>query len=369
VTNSGIGLSIGCSSDAGRQRAFNEDSYLVLTPPATTPEINGLLAVADGMGGHNAGDVASQTLIETLDSVFTSGAYKEEVAYSPQHPDYYIVVLKEILERANEQLHTLSASRPELNGMGTTATVALISNGRLFWGHAGDSRAYLLDSDGLHRLTCDHTWVAEQVEANQMSPEEAARHPRRHILTRSLGNSLILRVERGLRAVRPGDVIVLCSDGLSGTVSDGEIQECLLAETDIQRSCMRLVAMANHRGGPDNITVVAARVTSNSNGCSFPSGRALGPEKREKTALPVPDTLKLKHNQPAHPYQSLRFSDWLWRSVILLSSALLCGIGALVPHYLPVSTEVNLLWPSLSAVLSFCVGGLLSWLLWPARTR
>ena len=369
MTNSGAGLSVGYCSDAGRQRAYNEDSYLVLTPPATAPEVNVLLAVADGMGGHKAGDVASQTLIETLDEVFISGAYQETVAYSPQHPDYYIVVLKEILEKANEQIHSLSASHPELNGMGTTATVALISNGRLFWGHAGDSRAYLLDSEGLHRLTRDHTWVAEQVEANQMTAEDAARHPRRHVLTRSLGSSLVLRVERGLRAVRPGDVIVLCSDGLSSIVSDGEIQECLLAETDIQQSCVRLVAMANHRGGPDNITVVAARVTSNGNRRSIPSGRALGPEKREKTALPIPDTLKLKRSQLTNSSQNMRLSAWLWRIAILLVSALLCGIGALVPHFLPNPTEANLLWPSLTAVLSFCLGGLLSWLLRPASIQ
>ncbi len=358
------GLYIGHCGDLGRQRELNEDSYLILTAPAIAPGMDALLAVADGMGGHRAGDVASRTLVEMLDGLFTSSAYQQHVAYSPQHTDYYVVVLKEVLEQANERLYSLSAGRPELSGMGTTVTVALLAGGRLFWGHVGDSRAYLLRNGGLQRLTHDHTWVAEQVGTGQMTIEEAARHPRRNVLTQSLGNSLLVRVERGVQQVQTGDSLLLCSDGLSGVVSDAEMQETLLAEADPQAACDRLVALANQRGGPDNITVLAARLTANGLGSNIVGGRVLGPVQHEAPAQPLADTLKLRRGWRRQWVVSRR---WLARrfgvALVLSLGALLSGLGTLLVGLIPFPAGLPVV--AFSAVVAFVLGALLGWLLRP----
>jgi len=363
------GLHIGHCGDVGQQRELNEDSYLILTAPAIAPEIDALLAVADGMGGHRAGDVASRTLVEMLDGLFTSSVYQQQVAYSPQHADYYVVVLKEVLEQANEQIYNSSASNPELSGMGTTATVVLIAEGRLFWGHVGDSRAYLLRNGSLQQLTHDHTWVAEQVSAGQMTPEEAARHPRRNVLTQSLGNSLLVRVERGVQPVQPDDVLLLCSDGLSGVVSDAEMQATLLAESNPQTVCDQLVALANQRGGPDNVTVLAARLVGGGFGSNVAGGRVLGPVQYEAAAQPpLVNTFKLKRGRRSQWVGSGGcLARWFGVALVLLLGALLSGLGALLAGLIPFPAGLPVM--AFVAVVTFVLGALLGWLLRPARPK
>jgi len=351
-------LYIGHCGDSGRQRELNEDSYLVLTKPTIAPEIDALFAVADGMGGHQAGDVASRMLVETLDNLFTSSVYKQNVAYNPQHNDYYVVVLKEVLEQANGQIYNLSASNPKLSGMGTTATVVLLARGYIYWGHAGDSRAYLLHKGGLQRLTNDHTWVAEQVEAGQMTLEEANRHPRRNVLTQSLGNSLLIRVERGMHPVQSGDLVLLSSDGLSSVVSDVEIKEILLAEIEPQAACESLVTLANQRGGPDNITVLAARMTDGGSGSNIAGGRVVGPAQRNVTR-PLADTLKLRRSRRA--IGRIRLARWFATMLILLFGALVSGLVALLAGILSLPTRLSLI--ALVVVAAFVLGALLGWLL------
>lgn len=356
------GLYVGHCGDPGRQRELNEDSYLILTAPAVAPEIDALLAVADGMGGHQAGDVASRTLVEMLDDLFTSSAYQQHVAYSPQHPDYYVVVLKEVLEQANEQIYNLSASRPDLSGMGTTATVVLLAGWRLFWGHVGDSRAYLLRDGSLQRLTHDHTWVAEQVGAGQMTLEEAVQHPRRNVLTQSLGNSLLVRVERGVQPAQPDDVLLLCSDGLSGVVSDAEIQEVLTSNANPQAACDRLVALANQRGGPDNITVLAALLTAGGFGNNIAGGRVLGPVQHGAAAQPLADTLKLKQSRRRWRMEDVRqLARWFGVALALLLGALLSGLGALLVELIPPAVGLPMM--TIVTVATFVLGVLLGWLL------
>ena len=362
------GLHIGHCGDTGRQRELNEDSYLILTAPAIAPEIDALLAVADGMGGHRAGDVASRMLVEMLDGLFTSSVYQQHVAYSPQHTDYYVVVLKEVLEQANEQLYSLSASRPELSGMGTTATVALLAGGRIFWGHVGDSRAYLLRNGSLQRLTHDHTWVAEQVGAGQMTWEEAAQHPRRSVLTQSLGNGLLVRVERGVQPVQSDDVLLLCSDGLSGVVSDAEMRETLLTETNPQATCDLLVALANQRGGPDNITVLVARLVADGHGNNITGGRVLGPVQREAAVQSPADTLELKRSRRRWRAKGEgQMARVLGVALVLLLGALLSGMGTLLAALIPFPAGLPVM--ALVAVVTFVLGALLGWLLRPARPK
>jgi serine/threonine protein phosphatase PrpC len=271
-----VGLSVGHVSHRGQVRAENEDNYCILLPPDVAQGIDALLAVADGMGGHQAGEVASAFVVQTLAQLFSSLAYREWVDYSPQHEDYNVIVLKEVLERLNESLYSEAAAQSKLRGMGTTATVALLVGRVLFIGHVGDSRAYLLCDGGITQLTQDHSWVAEQVRDGTMTPQEAERHPRKNILTRCLGNSLVVRVDRFSRPVLPGDCLVLCTDGLSNMVSDGEIAQVVLGQADPQRACDQLVELANARGGLDNITVVVARVVEGAGQPKPATGKVLG---------------------------------------------------------------------------------------------
>jgi protein phosphatase len=362
-----MGLTIGHRGDPGRQRDLNEDSYLVLTPPAVASGVDALLAVADGMGGHQAGDVASQALVEDLDRLFRSPIYQERVAYSPSHPDYYIVVLKEVLEQINESICDLSASRTELRGMGTTATVLLLAGGNVFWGHVGDSRAYLLQNGDVRQLTRDHTWVAEQVAAGGLTWDEAARHPRRHQLTQSLGNSRLIRVERGMRPLSASDTLFLCTDGLTNCVEISEIQRYLLAAEDLQEACDQLVELANERGGPDNITVVAARPEVDGGGSNLVEGRIIGPKERTPSPRMLSDTLKLRQKRSKGVPRRMTFSLGLLSSLLVGS---LCSAGLMM---LLKATEFSPI-PSLRveqamAALMFLVGALLGWILRSIRSR
>ncbi len=239
-----MGIIVGYRSHQGLVRESNEDAFCVLLPPDIAPEIDALLVVADGMGGHQAGEVASSYVVKTLEQLFSSSAYKQWVDYSPEREDYYAVVLKEVLERINERLYIQASKRQNLSGMGTTATVALLSGGWLFIGHVGDSRAYLLRKGKMKQLTQDHSLPAQK-----------------NVLTQALGNSLLIRVERSIHSIEPGDILVLCTDGLTNLVSDAEIQRAVQTNRDPQKACDLLVDLANRRGGLDNITVLVARVT------------------------------------------------------------------------------------------------------------
>lgn len=270
-----MGLLVGHCTHPGQARELNEDSYCVLTAPAIAPEIEALLVAADGMGGHQAGEVASGYVVETVEQLFSSSAYRAWVDFNSQREDYYAAVLKEVLEQLNDRLHNRAAIQRELQGMGTTATVVLLTGNRLFLGHVGDSRAYLLRNGEMQQLTADHSWVAEQVRAGDISAEQARLHPNRNILTRCLGTSLLVRVDRRIVPVQVGDILLLCTDGLTNVVSDEEIREAILNHRQPQAACDYLESLANQRGGPDNITVLVARLTAEA-GSNLEDGRAVG---------------------------------------------------------------------------------------------
>ena len=255
-----ISLQLGHATHVGLERATNEDSYLVLTPPGVSPPVDGLLLVADGVGGTNAGEVASGVLVDAFRGWFVDNTYPQQVHYNPANPDYFIAALKDLLENANERLYRLAATRPEWNHMGTTATAALFSGNRVYVGHVGDTRAYLLRGGVLQHLTADHSWVAEEVAAGRMTEAEAQNHPRRNVISRVLGNHLLLRVDRPAYEVLPNDIYILTSDGLTGLVSDEEIRATVLAARSFPEACGQLIALANRAGGHDNITVIIARV-------------------------------------------------------------------------------------------------------------
>ena len=229
------------ATDVGRVRKGNEDAMLVL---------DSVFAVADGMGGHLAGEVASAKALEPLSELegqIFSDAPKAQEA------------LRTAVVAANETVSELAETEPSYRGMGTTLTAALVEGRRLHVAHVGDSRAYLLRGGRFSQLTDDHTLVQHLVNEGQITREEAASHPQRSMITRAIGISPVVEVDSMTMDLEPGDQLLLCSDGLTGVVKDEAIAEQLLAGNDPQNTVARLVELANAAGGPDNVTAVLLR--------------------------------------------------------------------------------------------------------------
>lgn len=230
--------SFGSRTDIGCVRDHNEDS-LVVAPP--------LFAVADGMGGHAAGEVASEIAVETLADL------------APEHPDS--AQLGFAVSEANRAIIRAAHDGTGREGMGTTVTAAILEGERLVIAQVGDSRAYLLHHGSLQRLTRDHSLMADMIEAGQITPEEARVHPRRSIITRALGSDPATQADLYELNVETGDRLLICSDGLTTMLEDGEIAPILTAEPDPQRCASELVSAALAAGGYDNVTVIVADVT------------------------------------------------------------------------------------------------------------
>ncbi len=225
-------------SDVGRQRDANEDSYVVAEP---------VFAVADGMGGAQAGEVASRMAAEVFGAGATfEGTPEEQLTAMVQEAN------RRIWERAQED----SARR----GMGTTCTVAMVGARGVTIAHVGDSRAYRLRDSEMEQLTHDHSLVAELERSGQLSREAAEQHPQRSIITRALGPERDVEVDAHTHAARSGDVFVLCSDGLTGMITDDEMASILRGAGDLESAATALIRAANQSGGRDNITAVLFRV-------------------------------------------------------------------------------------------------------------
>lgn len=228
-------IETGVRTDVGRVREGNEDSYLMDEP---------LFGIADGMGGHAAGEVASSTAVAAL----SSGAAR----VNSEDPESLVALIKE----ANRAIFDKATKDDSLHGMGTTCTLVLIDAHRAHLAHVGDSRAYLLRDGDLSRLSEDHTLVGRMVREGQLTEEEAAKHPQRSMITRSLGTDSDVRVDLRSFDVRDGDRIMLCSDGLTSMIDEGTIKRVLQQTKSPQAAADELVDLANEAGGDDNITVV-----------------------------------------------------------------------------------------------------------------
>lgn len=234
------------SSDVGRRRSTNEDELRY-------DDDLGLYAVADGMGGHAAGEVASRLAIETL----LEAVEREARSTPPRDADAAARVLREAVAEANRRICDTIREHENLRGMGTTVVAMLRAGDEAVIGHVGDSRVYLLRDGELLRLTSDHSWVNEQVRLGLLSDEAAQRHPMRNIVTRALGSRSEVAVDVAAEPLRPRDLFVLCSDGLNTMLSDDEIKDTLIRHArSPQAACDALIAAANDRGGEDNVTVI-----------------------------------------------------------------------------------------------------------------
>jgi PPM family protein phosphatase len=276
-------------SDRGQARTSNEDRFAVVelartlnvhhtNLPQATPRSGShrghAFLVADGVGGHEAGEVASAVAVEAVED-FLLDTLKRFSNLQAGEAANALAELKGALLHAEARLVAEAAKRPEWRGMGTTLTLAFAVNWALFIAHAGDSRCYVLSEGGLRQVTRDHTLAAELVRHGVLPPGGEARHPYRRVLDNLLsGGEPGVRVELHWLDLHPDDVLLLCSDGLTGMVPDDRIAVILREEPDPRRACERLVAEANRHGGDDNITAIVAHVGGPANQSEAASAEA-----------------------------------------------------------------------------------------------
>ncbi|MFL5944488.1 MAG: Stp1/IreP family PP2C-type Ser/Thr phosphatase [Gaiellaceae bacterium] len=272
----------GAVTDPGRTRRHNEDAY-VIEPP--------LFAIADGMGGAQAGEVASRLATAALKESHPNGGGEQRIS--------------DLIQEANRRVYDRSSSDPNTSGMGTTITVALVENDTVSFGHVGDSRAYLIRDAQMEQLTEDHSLVNELLKTGKLSREEAETHPQRSVITRALGTDPDVDVDTFSVRAEDGDLFLLCSDGLTDMVSEESILDVVERNrADIDGALRALVKEANRGGGQDNITVVAFEIADG--GAQAHDGetreQALPAAEEEDTlseedAVPVVDTAVVSVNE------------------------------------------------------------------------
>ncbi|MGH3044433.1 MAG: Stp1/IreP family PP2C-type Ser/Thr phosphatase [Gaiellaceae bacterium] len=302
-------------TDAGRVRRRNEDSF-VLDPP--------IFAVADGMGGAQAGEVASR---------LAAAAFREYHDADRLEPAERV---EAIIQEANRRIYERARTDAEASGMGTTVTAAILTNGRVSIGHVGDSRAYRIRTGELEQLTEDHSLVADLMRSGRLTPEEADAHPQRSVITRALGTDAEVDVDKVTVDVEPGDVFLLCSDGLTTMVPEEEILRIAQEAGTLDEIARGLVRAANSGGGEDNITVVLFRVEGDEAieetlVAEPPSDAAEEPNELEDT---LTDMAPVQKAEPvaAQSRPRRRRSHWgrriLWATLAVAFVALILG-GAL----------------------------------------
>jgi protein phosphatase len=240
----------GAATDPGKVRSMNQD-YFYLSTAEGKPN---LYIVADGMGGHNGGEVASKTSVDYARSFIEQSWNKAE--YSGDR----IKLIRDALMAANREVFNMASRNNELYGMGTTLSMALVEGKTLYTGHIGDSRIYLIRNNKAEKLTEDHSLVAELIKNGSITPEEGDNHPQKNIITRALGTSVTVEVDISRRELEEDDMLLLCTDGLTNMVNCGDILELCNTIEEPEKLCRRLVEEANNRGGKDNITVIVVKV-------------------------------------------------------------------------------------------------------------
>jgi serine/threonine protein phosphatase PrpC len=243
-------------TNVGMKRDHNEDSYYL-------PQSERLAIVADGMGGHASGEVASRMAVETIVGFFRETEDEQELTW-PFKIDrghrHDINRMVTAIKLANLKIHQEAQRNPACHGMGTTVVSTLFLEDALIVGHVGDSRLYRYREGMFDQLTEDHSLLNDYIKMKHLSPEEIAAFPHKNVIVRALGMKASVQVDVIVDTPRLGDVYLLCSDGLSGMVPDGEIAAMMSNEHDLDRVCDRLIGTANNNGGLDNVTVVAVRL-------------------------------------------------------------------------------------------------------------
>lgn len=321
---------VGTATDTGRVRSHNED-YLDCREPETTEqrEAQGLLYVlADGMGGHNAGEVASRLAVETvLDEYYRESAGDVEAD------------LRRAIELANARIYERGQVSKGEAGMGTTVVTVVVRGNELYVGHVGDSRAYRARGEQIFQLPTDHSWVAEQAAKDALAPTDVLTHPYRNLLTRALGYEEEVEVEINRWSLEQGDILILCSDGLTDPVGDELIRETV-SLYEPQEACTELVRLANERGGPDNVSVIVVKVLE-TGGSEEQADATLLPRQ----VSPLSETASARSVPTARIAESGRRDQMIrWLLALLTGLGLGLGLGLLIGW---------VLWPTPRAKIGF----------------
>jgi serine/threonine protein phosphatase PrpC len=243
-------------SNVGMKRAHNEDSFYL-------PESERLAIVADGMGGHASGEVASRMAVDTIAGFFKATQEEQQLTW-PFKMDkghrYDVNRMVTAIKLANLKIHEQAQKDPRCHGMGTTVVSALFVDDALVVGHVGDSRLYRKRDNMFEQITEDHSLLNDYIKMKHLSPDEIAAFPHKNVIVRALGMKDTVQVDVHVDAPRMGDVYLICSDGLSGMIKDEEMAEIAMSDRDLDVVCERLITTANKNGGLDNITVVAVRL-------------------------------------------------------------------------------------------------------------
>lgn len=241
---------IGVNSHKGKVREINEDNYNIIKDSNDNVIA---FVVADGMGGHNSGEVASKIAVDSVTSRI------QTVPSLPDEEGLISDALVNIIQNANQDVFEKAQSSESNSGMGTTLIVAFPKNGKMHIGHVGDSRAYKINNGKLHRITIDHSYIEELLRNGTINHEEAKSHPKKNLITRALGSEE-LEVDYYFSDANEGDTFIFCTDGLTNMVDEDKIESICNNESDPQKACDELVDLANLNGGEDNITVIVVKI-------------------------------------------------------------------------------------------------------------
>lgn len=234
-------------SDRGIVREINEDSYNMI---AGYPGVPISFIIADGMGGHNSGEIASKMAVDIISNhvLQLPGLLAKE--------ENITAIIEQMMMKANAEVYLVSQEQESTHGMGTTLIITIVYNRKIYVGHIGDSRVYLLRDGQLQRMTTDHSFIEELVRNGSLTREEAEKHPSKNILTRALGCSETIQVDVFSVDMKENDVYLMCTDGLTNTLDENEIKEIIENNKDLEFACNELIRRANEKGGEDNITVI-----------------------------------------------------------------------------------------------------------------
>lgn len=240
----------GAATDIGLSRTTNEDSYYC-SKGLNAPH---LYIVADGMGGHNGGEIASRTSVDTVKSFIEDGYV------SVEYINDRLLMLRDAIVKANSMVYNRSIEERDLKGMGTTFTMAMIEGKRLYIGHIGDSRMYLMRKGECRKLTEDHSLVAQLIKNGSISPEEGDKHPQKNIITKALGIDMTVEMDLNTEDLQDKDILLLCTDGLTNMLQLDEILRICSTNKSPQLITEELIQGANTRGGKDNVTAIVVKV-------------------------------------------------------------------------------------------------------------
>ncbi|MCK9216800.1 MAG: Stp1/IreP family PP2C-type Ser/Thr phosphatase [Firmicutes bacterium] len=241
------------SSNIGLIRKTNEDAFYYQDNYEKGKPF--VCVIADGMGGHNAGEVASKmAVLQFIDF------YERNIKNYKNSFNNYAKLVKEAFFCVNKNIYLESIKKPEYTGMGTTLTVVFIIDNKMIIGHVGDSRVYMIRESHIEKITTDHSYVAELIKNGTIKPEEASSHPQKNLITRAIGTSYTIDVDINVYDLKNGDYMIMCTDGLSNMLNQTEIKETVLYDNDLIEKCNALIGLANKKGGHDNITVIIIEV-------------------------------------------------------------------------------------------------------------